>query len=466
MTRRAAIVAGIAAGVAACVPSGRALRAPVDTELARRLAFAPEAAADDAAAARVVDDLLGRPLDADAAVRIALANSPRVRAAFAEIGVAAGGLAVALGLLDVDGALRFGGGHVETELTVVQNLMGFFTAARQRAAGRADVASARARAAATSPRRAARVEVAFHNLLAAQQEVELRRTAFDAADAAAALRERMHAAGNTPALALARDRDARGQARLDAGRAEAAVEIARERLNGLLGLSGDRTKWTAAGRLARPPAAAPALDDLETAAIAASLDVVAANAGVEAAANRAAEARLRAVVPHLGVGVAFEKLPGDTTVGPALRLGLPLLDWSAGARARTRAEQSRASHELTAVAVELRAQARAARVAALAAHQQARHIEDVILPLRQQIVDETLKHYNAMDADPFSLILARRELVDAGNQYLDALRRYANAMTAATALRRGAGIDELDAGAAPTSRTTPTTTRTGGHVEP
>ena len=32
-----------------------------------------------------------------------------------------------------------------------------------------------------------------------------------------------------------------------------------------------------------------------------------------------------------------------------------------------------------------------------------------------------------MDADPFALIVARRELVDAGHQYLDALRRYWNA---------------------------------------
>ncbi|MCW5805699.1 MAG: hypothetical protein KIT31_25235 [Deltaproteobacteria bacterium] len=172
------------------------------------------------------------------------------------------------------------------------------------------------------------------------------------------------------------------------------------------------------------------------------------------------------MVPRTSASASHSSSPATPPSARRCASASPLLDWSAGARARTYAEQSRASHELTAVAVELRAQARAARVAALAAHQQARHIEDVILPLRQQIVDETLKHYNAMDADPFSLILARRELVDAGNQYLDALRRYANAMTAATALRRGAGIDELDAGSTPTSRTTPTTTRTGGHVEP
>lgn len=63
-----------------------------------------------------------------------------------------------------------------------------------------------------------------------------------------------------------------------------------------------------------------------------------------------------------------------------------------------------------------------------------------MLPLRQQIVDETLKHYNAMDADPFALIVARRDLVEGGHQYLDALRRYWNAMAEVAALQRGVTV--------------------------
>jgi len=63
------------------------------------------------------------------------------------------------------------------------------------------------------------------------------------------------------------------------------------------------------------------------------------------------------------------------------------------------------------------------------------------VPLRQQILDETLKHYNAMDADLFALIVARRELTAAAHQYVDASRRYANAMAETRALARGALLD-------------------------
>ncbi|MCX5747004.1 MAG: RND transporter, partial [Proteobacteria bacterium] len=89
----------------------------------------------------------------------------------------------------------------------------------------------------------------------------------------------------------------------------------------------------------------------------------------------------------------------------------------------------------------LRAHARAARITALAAYQEVRHLRDLVLPLRQQIVDETLLHYNAMDADPFALIAARRDLADAGHQYLEALAHYHAAMSTVAALRRGVDLE-------------------------
>jgi outer membrane protein TolC len=420
---------------ASCVPSQAELRRPVDRELGRRLE-----AQVPIADARAVGALLAKPLDQDAAVRIALANSPRVSMALADLGIAGSELATAVGLgpLEISGHYRFLG---ENEIEVMQSFEGLITAPRARAAARAGLAAARATATATALRLVARVEIAFHDLIAAQQERELRATAFDAADAAALVRERMHAAGNTTDLALARDRDAREQARIDVSRTEANIEIARERINALLGLTGDQTKWTAAGRLDELPSAAPALDDLETASVAASLDLEAGRARVEGAANANGVEGVRRWIPELGLGWSIQEHDGAWRSGPAFSIGIPIFDSRAGRRARAEAELSRAGAELTGTAIELRAGARASRIAALAAYQEARHLRGVVLPLRQQIVDQTLLHYNAMDADPFQLIVARRQLADGGQQYLDALRRYWNAMSEVSALRRGVFLD-------------------------
>jgi len=417
-------------GLAGCVPSPHELRDPVDATLAQRAGL--DRKAD-------IDALLAKPLDEKAAVKIALANNGRLAAALDDLGIAGGELATALGLgpLMIDGQLRWGAHGHEYEVDAIQNVLTLVTAPRNRAAAHADLAAARATAVATALSLAGRTEIAFHDLIAAQQLVELRRTAFDAADAAATVREKMQAAGNTTTLALARDRAAREQARIDLAHAEATAELRREAIDDLLGLSGARTTWTATGALPDPPATAPALDDLEAAAVTASLDLASGRARVEASENRAAATRVGAFLPELGVGVSAIDRDGDIEVGPAIRLGLPLFDQRSGERARARAEAARRDHELAATGVELRARARAVRVAALAAYAEARHVHDVLMPLRQQIVDETLLHYNAMDADPFELIIARQNLADSAASYLEALRRYADAMTEVTALRRG-----------------------------
>jgi outer membrane protein TolC len=429
------------AALASCVPSSQELRAPVDRLVADRIG-AP--ADGDNLSAAEIDRLLTQPLNAAAAVRIALAQNPRLHAAFDALDIAGGDVASALGIgpVSIEAKARFGVSHDEYELDAIQSVLGLLAAPGRRAAAGAELAAARADAAATALRIATRVEIAFDDLLAAQQDIALRQTAFDAADAGATLRERMHAAGNTTDLALARDRDAREQARIELARATAAAETRHETVTALLGLSGDQTKWTAAGALRDLPAAPPTLDALEATAAAASLELVAGRDRRDAAAHRAQTERLQAFLPQLGLGVAIAADPNETGIGPAIQIGLPVFDQRAGERARANAAVRRADHELAAEAVELGAAARAARVTALATYQEARRLHDVVLPLRRQIVDETLAHYNAMDADPFALIVARRELAEGAHAYVDATRRYWNAMAEVTALSRGIMLEE------------------------
>jgi outer membrane protein TolC len=287
------------------------------------------------------------------------------------------------------------------------------------------------------------VEIAFYDVLAAQQELELRRTAFDAASAAAELAERLHDAGTITDLAYARERDHREQARVDVARAEVAVEEAREALNAQLGLSGEQTGWTTVERLPDVPDAAPELDDLEQVAVGESLELAALRAEADAASGRVGQARLRAILPTVGAGVALSTDHGEWHAGPALRLGLPIFDQNQGPRARAKSDLRRVRHLVTATAVELRAQARAARQVALEAHDEAIHIRDVILPLRDEILDELVLQYNAMNASTFELLEAKRELVDAGSQYIDAIRRYWVATARASALRRGVLPEEM-----------------------
>ncbi|MCB9492215.1 MAG: TolC family protein [Dehalococcoidia bacterium] len=428
--------------VAACVPGRGALFGPVDREAQHRLGVGVAwSDSQDPRVPAAVRDLLSRPLDLDAAVRIGLANSRRLQARFDELGIAAADVADATVLapaeVDFDVKLASGGGG-EVEVNAVQDVLGLLQLPQRRGAANAALAAVRARAVAATVELARQVEVAFLDVVAAEQQLELRQTALDAASASAELATRMHAAGNTSDLALAREQDQREEAQVDRDQAQLAVDTAREALNGVLGLVGDDTHWTTAARLPDLPEAAPALDGLETDAAAASLELAAIGDDADAAAGRLRVARVRAFLPELGVGAAAARRDGgDWEAGPALRIGLPIFDQQQGPRARAHAEVSRAHHLADAFAAELGAEARSVRERAEATYKTAVHLRDVVLPLRQQVLDETLKQYNAMNASTFELLSAKRDLVAAGARYVDALRDYWLAAADAKALARG-----------------------------
>ncbi len=465
MTRLSSV---LVLAVLGCSVPRSAVFAPVGREVERRVG-APVTwyGSADARVPAAVDALLARPLDRDAAVRIALASNRRLQAAYDGLGIAASDVAAATVLapleVDIETKLGSGGSIDELEIDVTQDILDLIQLPARRAAAQASLDAARARAVAETIALVARVERAFVDTVAAHQELELRQTAFDAAAASADVAERQRSAGNIPELALVRERDQREQARLDLGRAQVDVEAAREALNAVLGLSGSRTTWTIVGHLDELPPAPPVLDELESSAIANSLELGALDAEARSAAARVGLARVRSWLPAVGIGVAADRGPDGWGAGPALSLGVPLFDQQQGPRARAHAELRRARNESTATAVEMRARARAIRQRVLGAYAEARHLRDVVVPQRQRIVDETLKQYNAMNASTFELLSARRELVEGGRQYIDAARRYWRASADARALERGAMAGD-DAGTAGTRvHTRPRARESEGH---
>lgn len=447
------------AALAACVPSRTAVFGPVEKDVEHRVGLRPNWSGD-ARVSAAVDELLAKPLDRDAAVRIALATNRRLQAEYDELGIAASEVAAAtvLAPLRVDVEYKMKGVAGETEIDVVQDILGLLQLGQRRGIAQAELAAARARAVSATVDLVARVEMAHVDVVAAMQEVELRQTAYDAASVSADLATRMRAAGNISDLALAREQAQRERARVELARAQLEAETRRETLNELLGLTGKRTSWTVSGQLPEIPTATPTLDNLEEAAVSANLELTAIRSEAEAAAGRVGVARVRAWLPELGIGVSVDHKSGEGwDYGPGISLGLPLFNQQQGPRARAHAELARARNLASATGTEVRARARSIRQQVLEAHAEARHLFDVVLPLQQRVVDESLKQYNAMNVSTFELLIARRDLVDAGQQYIDAARRYWRAEAAARALSRG-GLPQIDAQTS-TEGTGPSTSR-------
>ncbi|CAN5917877.1 hypothetical protein BH11MYX2_BH11MYX2_04730 [soil metagenome] len=427
--------------IAGCVPSQSAVFGPVDREVQRRVGLSVEWSEDQKTSA-AIDALLAKPLDLDAAVRIALARNRGLQARYDELGIAASQVADATVLppttVDADYKRSLSGSGSEIEVTVVQDVLDLLQIGQRRGIANAELRGARTRAVAATVELAAQVEMTFYDVLAADQELELEQTAFDAANASADLVERQHAAGNTSDLALVREQEQRERARIEIGRAAQVRKERRATLAAFLGIPSEQSTWTTAGRLVDPPSTVPPLDDLEQAASTASLDLEALRADADAAGARHRYAMVRAILPELGVGVAVARRDGaDWEVGPALRIGIPLFNQQQGPRARARAEQRRARNELASTRTRLTATSQTTRSRVEQSFAEVRQLVDVVMPLRKRVLAETVLQYNAMNASTFELLMARRDMVDVGRQYIEALRHYWSSMAEAKALRRG-----------------------------
>jgi len=439
--------------LAACAPSRSYLFDPVAASVRERTGIRPEWRSGwrrSPAVDKRIGEVVASPLTADGAASIAVLNSSELQAAYEELGVAGGRLAAARlpENPQVEAQLRFplDGGSTQIEVSAVQSVTSLLAILPRTNGADAELRSARRRAVALTVDTASRARVGFFAAAAAEQTLSIRRTIAEAAAASAELARRLHDAGNITDLDFTRETVFEEEARLAAGAAEAESVAARERLNAILGLHGEETAWRIEGRLPRPPESLADVDDLEKRAIAASLDLEALRRRIEAAGQAIGVARLESFVPDLGIGVSAKR-EDDWGVGPMVTLSVPIFDWGQGARATAWARLRRLQHQYTAVAVDVRAAARAAGTRLVAAHRRAVRIGTSVLPLRERLLDEALRQYNAMNLSPFDLLIVRREHIQAEERYIQALRDYWVAQTE---------VDELRAGALPRTAPMPT----------
>ena len=395
----------------------------------------------DLAADAKVADLLGRPLDVDAAVQVALLNNRRLQAAYESLGVAQADL-VAAGLLRnpvFDAAYRFGegGAPARVELGLTFNFLDLLFVGRRRdiAAAGLDVAKADVTAAVLDT--AGRTRDAFYACQAADQAVELRRQIVDATAASAGLAKKLRDAGNTTSLALASEQALHAEAELAHESAVADAAAARETLTALMGVWGGQTAWTIDGRMPDPTADEPTLDGIEKTAVRSSVQLQAARARVAASLKSLGIARPLGLLSDVELGISAQREDGEWFTGPSIVLPAPLFSQGQPAAARAMAEVRRGRAEVYATAVEVRSAARAAHARVVSLRKQVDTARGTVLPLRDKVVQETQLQYNAMQVGAFQLLTAKRDQIESAAAYLRVLREYWLAKSRLTSIVAG-----------------------------
>lgn len=379
------------------------------------------------------------PLSAEAAIRLAIVRSPRVRAILAEVGIAQAELWQAATLPNPVLDLLYG---FPTSSSAVSNVgVGFsFVRALQlplrRRVAAEELASTEARVADVVLGVMSDVQRAHLDVQHAQQVLELHTTFAAATAASAGAAKALREAGNVPALVLVGEQATAEQSVADVAEADGALASARAELGRLLGAGVGDTSWTIPARLQDPAPASWPIGVLDSLALARRLDVAAARESARAAATALGlDSRFRLLADGT-IGAFLEREPDGRFVGPTGNIPLPLFDRGGAAIARARAQLAQRVAQHDAIVVDVHAQVRAQFAHAQSAWRRAHQLRTVVLPLRRRVLDELQRHVNAMDASVFTLLQAKQAELDAGRLYLDALRDY---WLAYTGLERAVG---------------------------
>lgn len=420
--------------------------------LAQRLAWRETGDQLDAKA----DALLASPLDADAAVQVALLRNPSLQASYEDLGIAEADL-VQAGLLRnpvLSGSAAPAVGAAASpkyEFDVAQSLLDLLLRpSRGRIAG-AQLEEAKLAVAGKVLALAAAVRSAYFALAGARQLSRVLDVVARAADTSASFAERMHDAGNLNDLDLASERALASQAHSELLKSRADEIAPHEHLARLLGISGAGTFRIVDGLPPLPARDPDVAEMLELAGrqrlelLAARQEQVVLREGLEAAR---AFRYLGDV--EVGAGASKESGEGYFVVGPSAALELPLFDQKQAQIAGLEAKLRRSERHGEAVALDVASEVRGAVATLRAERELADHQREALLPLRERIVALSQQQYDFMQIGTFELLLAKQAEVLGYRDYLSAVRDY---WLAYAALERAVGarlpVGPPEASAAP-----------------
>ncbi|MBX7195969.1 MAG: TolC family protein, partial [Sandaracinaceae bacterium] len=163
---------------------------------------------------------------------------------------------------------------------------------------------------------------------------------------------------------------------------------------------------------------------LESQAVERSLALATMQAALVAVARDHDVARAEGILPHVHLGLSASYAEQTPAFGPALSMTLPAFDQGQGVADAIEAELHVLEQRHAQLAIGVRSSARRARNRVLLARERHRFVRETLVPLRAQLVAETVRQYNAMAASPFAVLEARRAELENELVLIDTVRDY------------------------------------------
>ncbi len=394
-----------------------------------------------------VDDLLAEPLGMDQALQVALLNNAGLQADLA-------GIDIRQGILRQDATLANPELHSEfyvigpdswdlyrVEASVEFDLTDLLARASRLRAASDGIEASRAQAAGRILDFTDEVRRAWIDYVAARQSLEHQQQIQQASEAAAETARIYHESGNLADDELYQILAFSAEARQALFHAEDTAEDRRNALALLLSLPVDGN-WSAPAQLAQPPEDLPPIQQLEEQAVEHSPRLEQLELEGQRQQALVTSSRWQGLVPALRLGVIADWRAGELEMGPTVGMAIPLFDRQRYERDAIRARQVQLDFQRDHHVHRVRTSSARVTRRLRQSHRLATHYSEEILPLRERVVEEMLRQYNAMTIGIFELLDARRTHLEARSDYVDALRDFWIARAEYEHLLAGGTLDD------------------------
>ena len=406
----------------------------------------------------VAGELLGRPLTQDAAVRLALANSPALQAmvaqSWAEISAANQAGKIPNPVFSFE-RLRIGD-ELEIGRLLSFGVVDLILLPRRMSIARSQGVQAQIQLTTTVVDQVTQVRQAWVRAVAAQQSLQYAEQVKQSAEASAELARRMQLIGNFSKLQRARQQVFYADATTQLASARHAATSAREELVRALGLDDNQaSKLQLPERLPDLPKAPRPAQDVASTASAQRLDVQQARAQLEVAGRSQGINQLSTFIDvEAGIrrDTVFDNDEGTRSTGRGFELDirLPLFDWGSAQRDALNAQSLAAANRYDAAVRGATSQLRQDYSAYRTTYDIARHYRDEIVPLRQSMADENVLRYNGMLIGVFELLAEARDQISSVTNAINAQQQFwlADAALAASVVGKPSAMASPAAGGA------------------
>lgn len=268
------------------------------------------------------------------------------------------------------------------------------------------------------------VRSAFYEVQGHSTMFAMRKRVLEQAEASQELAKRQFEAGNISELKYANEKSVYQDARLEYLREEAELIQKREDLNRLMGFGGDDIAWEVQVGFSEIQKSEPTYEELVSIGMSKRLDLLIARKNVEALKHGLSLSRF-GMLGHPEVGVSTEKeVEGERLTGPTLRTKVPIYDLGQTEISRSGAELKEAELKLKALENNVRSEIKQKRDHLFAMRTLVNQYRESVIPVKKQVMEETLKHQNYMLVGNYELIRAKQDEIMAQKEYIDALKEY------------------------------------------